>query len=195
MFGSKSTPDSTFQIILLSYGWPSSWALISFSFSHFTPNRGCLLLLRFSCYFFFFLVQKIWSLLSSGGNVLGFPLAERVAGRKQVHLFLAKRDVRAVGSSSGEVWCVSGAFNGKGAASALPAAVEVRTVVTPLSQTPMQTDPAFCAWVADFSRSSWVLAPFPPWGHLPFPAAASYFCEEQDQDDENHPGHLKPENK
>lgn len=87
MLGSKSTPDSQFQILFLSYGWPSSWALISFAFSRFTPYRGSLLLLRFSCYFF--LLQKTRSLLCSGMNVLGFPLGERVAGRKHIRFFLS----------------------------------------------------------------------------------------------------------
>lgn len=144
MFGSKSTPDSKFQIILLSYGWPSSWALISFSFSHFTPNRGSLLLLRFSCLFEFFL-QKTWSLLCSGGNVLGFPLAERVAGRKWVHLFLAKRDVWAGGNSSGEIWCASGVFLCTTCSLCSACCCGSQVCVTPLSQTPMYTDPAFCA--------------------------------------------------
>lgn len=79
MFGSRSTPDSKFQIILLSYGWPSSWALISFSFSHFTPYRGSLLLLRFVSFFFSFLfvclIAKDLVSLFSAMNVLGFPLS------------------------------------------------------------------------------------------------------------------------
>lgn len=53
MLGSKSPLGSEFQTTVLSYGWPSSWVLVSFSFSHFTPYRGRLLLLRFFHFFVF----------------------------------------------------------------------------------------------------------------------------------------------
>lgn len=98
MFGSKSTPDSKFQIILLSYGWPSSWAHISFSFSHFTPYRGSLLLLL--CLFFFPLFSfclfncrrpgLLYLVVCMCCGVL-CPLSELVTGRKCVLFFHVER--------------------------------------------------------------------------------------------------------
>lgn len=145
MFGSKSTPDSKFQIILLSYGWPSSWALISFSFSHFTPNRGSLLLLRFSCLFVlsFFAEDMISPVY--WWECVGLPFGWKGNGRKWVHLFLAKRDVWAGGNSSGEIWCASGVFLCTTCSLCSACCCGSQVCVTPLSQTPMYTDPAFCA--------------------------------------------------